>query len=117
MFNEIQNRPRLLNFRAQPAPEMPAKEQTMAAPDEPVVFREPGQYPDLRPEYENITNPHAWHEQIVNEKLADSKAQIDQRRSQSIYNIQNEYGSEPARSNSEPSQLPSNVYNRNVKFR
>src|SRR5579875_3589739 len=146
LIKDLQNRPRIFDFRSQttalqgptgyePTTAKTSKVSTTEQPAAPyhnprgnlptneipegavAVGREIGQYPVIHPEFENISSPYEWHQALVAQNMADAKAQIDQRRSQSVYNISHEYGSEPARSNSEPSQLPSNVYNRNVSFR
>ena len=118
LLNEIQNRPRLFNFRNQPAPEMPEKEQPKkATSNEPVVLREQGQYPGIHPEYENVSNPFEWHQALVTQKMAKAKEYNEQQTVSSPYNIPSEYSYEPAKSDSGSSRLPSNKYNRNVLFR
>lgn len=120
LLNDIAaNRPRLLNFRnARSQAEIPTPQTSKESIPETLALKEAGQYPYSRPEYENITDPFEWHQQMVRDRLARAKAYQDRKSAQmSVNKVSYQYSDSPPNPSEGAANLSPNLYNASVKFR
>lgn len=123
--SQIQNRPRLLNFRNQAAA-APAKEETAwgsnrETAEEPfLTFKDNGgaSYPISHPEFEYVTSPADYHQAILEQEIQKSQSYLAQKTAEmSVNKVSNQVSSEPTRADMSPAVLPLNIYYRDLIFR